>query len=92
MDIKQQQEAIVASMKAEVSKQETDWDKKSSFLHSVWFQPATGRFIFNDLFTRYEVIEPLIEDKTLQFKGVEQHQDEQMLRYVLSQEALSNKN
>ena len=64
---------------------ENEFYKPSSFWHSVWFQPSSGRFLFADQYTRYEVVEPLIENKTLIFVGAENHQGEQMLRYVLSQ-------
>jgi hypothetical protein len=47
-------------------------------------EPSSGRFLFADQYTRYEVVEPLIENKTLVFKGIESHQGEKMLRYVLS--------
>jgi hypothetical protein len=83
MNTKKQQQDLVASIKDELSK-ENEFHKPSSFWHSVWFQPSSGRFLFADQYTRYEVVEPLIENKTLVFKSVESHQGEQMLRYVLS--------
>jgi hypothetical protein len=82
INIKKQQQDLVASIKEELS-EENEY-KPSSFWHSVWFQPSAGRFLFGDRYTRYRVVEPLIANKTLVFKGVESHQGEKMLRYVLS--------
>jgi len=79
MNIAQQQTDLVALIKQELLK-----EKPSSFFHSVWFRPLSSRFLFGDKYTRYEVIEPLIENKTLVFKAIESHQGEQMLRYVLA--------
>jgi hypothetical protein len=76
MNIEKQQEALLALMKNEKL-------NDSSFYHSVWFQPSSGRFLFDDKYTRYEIVEPLIENKTLVFKGIENHQGESMLRYTL---------
>jgi hypothetical protein len=76
MNIEKQQEALLALMKNATL-------NDSSFYHSVWFQPSSGRFLFADQYTRYEVVEPLIENKTLVFKGIENHQGESMLRYTL---------
>ncbi|TDE45488.1 hypothetical protein E0I26_05935 [Flavobacterium rhamnosiphilum] len=83
MDIKKQQEDLVTSIKNELSLKSKIY-KPSLYLDSVWFQPKTGRFLFNDTFKRYEIVEPLIECGVLIFKGIENHQDEKMLRYVLS--------
>jgi hypothetical protein len=83
MNIENQQQDLVASIKHELAKEDPFY-KGSSMWHSVWFQPSSGRFLFADKYTRYEVIEPLIENKTLTFQSVESHQGEQMLRYVLS--------
>jgi hypothetical protein len=77
MNIEKQQEALLSSMK-NVSLND------SSFYHSVWFLPLSGRFLFADTYIRYEVVEPLIENKTLVFKGIENHQGESMLRYALN--------
>lgn len=88
MYIKKQQEDLVASIKHELSK-ENEFYTASSLWHSVWFQPSSGRFLFADQYTRYEIIEPLIKDKTLVFKGIEKHQGELMLRYILSNEGVS---
>lgn len=83
MNIEKQQQDLIASIKHELAK-ENEFYKASSMWHSVWFQPSSGRFLFTDQYTGYEVIEPLIENKTLTFQSVESHQGEQMLRYVLS--------
>lgn len=82
INIKEQQQDLIALIKQELA--EGNEYKPSSFFHSVWFQPSSGRFLFEDLYTRYSVVEPLIANKTLVFKGVENHQGEKMLRYVLS--------
>jgi hypothetical protein len=84
MNTEKQQQDLVASIKHELAK-ENEFYKPSSYFHSVWLQPSSGRFLFADQYTRYEVVEPLIENKTLVFVGVENHQGEKMLRYVLSQ-------
>lgn len=83
MNIEKQQQDLIASIKHELAK-ENEFYKPSSFWHSVWFQPTSARFVFGDQYIRYEVVEPLIENQTLVFKGVEIHQGEKMLRYVLS--------
>jgi hypothetical protein len=83
MNTEKQQQDLVDSIKHELAK-ENEFYKPCSYFHSVWFQPSSGRFLFADQYTRYEVVEPLIENKTLTFKGIENHQGEQMFRYVLS--------
>ena len=82
INIEKQQHELVASMKRELSK-ENEFYKPSSLWHSVWFQPSSGRFLFADQYTLYAVVQPLIQNKILVFKGIESHQGEQMLRYVL---------
>jgi hypothetical protein len=89
MNTEKQQQDLVASIKHELAK-ENEFYKSSSFWHSVWFQPSSGRFLFADQYTRYEVVEPLIENKTLIFVGSENHQGEQMLRYVLSEQNVNS--
>jgi len=74
------QQGIINRIKEELKSHK----KPSSYYHSVWFRPLTGRFLFEDMYVYYEVIEPLIDNKTLVFKGVENHQGEKMLRYVLA--------
>jgi hypothetical protein len=81
--INEQQENLITILKQELAK-ENKFYKTSTFLNSVWFKPETGRFLFNDYYVRYEVIESLIENKTLIFEGIEKHQGEKMLRYVLN--------
>jgi len=83
VSVKKQQQDLVDSIKHELAK-ENEFYKPSSYFHSVWFQPSSGRFLFADQYTRYEIVEPLIENKTLAFKGIENHQGEKMLRYSLS--------
>lgn len=82
MNIEKQQQYLVTAIKQELSR-EDEFYKPSPFWHSVWFQPSTGRFLFADNYIKYEVIEPLIENKTFIYKGYENHQGEQMLRYVV---------
>lgn len=83
MNIEKQQHDLVACIQHELAK-ENEFYKPSSFWHSVFFRPSSGRFLYADEYIRYEVVEPLIENRTLIFKGFEIHQGEQMLRYVLS--------
>lgn len=83
MKIKKQQQDIVDAIEKELTNKHK-YHKPSYYRHSVWFQPLSGRFLFDDTYIRYEVIEPLIENNKLVFKGVENHQGEKMLRYVLS--------
>jgi hypothetical protein len=83
MDIKKQQEDLVNSIKNELSLKSKIY-KTSPYRDSVWFQPKSGRFLFDDTFRKYEIIEPLIESGEFVFKGIENHQGEKMLRYVLS--------
>jgi hypothetical protein len=82
MNIQKKQNEIIDSIKKELSNDNIF--KPSSFKHSVWFQPECAKFLYNDEYIEYEVIEPLIENKTLRFKKIENHQGEQMIRYVLS--------
>ena len=82
--VEQQQEYLIASIRQEIEGA-YKYFNPSSFRHSVWFQPSSGRFLYDDRYRRYEVIEPLIENKTLVFKGIEKHQGEKMLRYTLTQ-------
>lgn len=74
--------SLVASIKHELAKGNEVYKPLSSY-HSVWFQPSLGRFLFGDRHLKYEVVESLIDNKTLIFNGVESHQGEEMLRYVL---------
>ena len=82
MNIEKKQNEIIDSMKKELLKDNTL--KPSSFRHSIWFRLGCAKFLYNDEYIEYQVIEPLIENKTLRFKRIENHQDEQMIRYVLS--------
>jgi hypothetical protein len=84
MNIEKTQQALVASIKEEFKNFRDNPNRRpSSYRHSVWFQPLSGRFLYDDTFINYEVVEPLIENETLVFKGIENHQGEKMLRYVL---------
>ena len=82
--VKQQQEYLIASIRQEIEGMNKHFNP-SSYRHSVWFQPSSGRFLYDDRYRRYEVIEPLIKNKTLVFQGIEKHQGEKMLRYTLTQ-------
>jgi hypothetical protein len=83
-EIKAQQKQIIDSIQKEIWGAD-EFMKPSAMLHSVWFYFKIGRFLYNDSCIRYEVIEPLIEDGTLVFFGIEPHQGEQMARYVLTE-------
>jgi hypothetical protein len=76
-----EQKYILNEMREEVG---STTHKPSSFLHSVWFEPTSGRFLFEDSHIPYEIIEPLIYNNTLTYKGIENHQAEKMLRYILA--------
>lgn len=82
--VEQQQEALIASIRQEIEGT-YKYFNPSAFRDSVWFQPSSGRFLYDYRYRRYEVIEPLIKNKTLVFKGIEKHQGEKMLRYTLTQ-------
>jgi hypothetical protein len=84
MNIKKQQENLINSIEDELGKPEDIGLKHSSFYHSVWFEPLAGRFLYADKWVLYEVVEPLILNKTLLYKGFETHQGQKMLRYVLA--------
>ena len=74
---------IIEAIEHELSL-EDEFYKPQGMFHSVWFLPERGMFMYADCLVRHEVIRPLIENKTLVFKGIEQHQGEPMPRYVLS--------
>lgn len=85
MNIEKQQQELIRLIKEELSL----YDKgqlPSSYRHSVWFYPEYGRFLFDDSFIRYEVVEPLIQKGILIYKKFQEHQGEKMIRYVLSKE------
>lgn len=82
MNIEKQQNKIIDSIKKELSKDNIL--KPSSFRNSVWFQPDCAKFLYDDVCISNKVIEPLIDNEVLIFKGIENHQGERMLRYVLS--------
>ena len=45
MNTEKQQQDLVDSIKHELAK-ENEFYKPSSYFHSVWFQPSSGRFLF----------------------------------------------
>lgn len=83
MDVKKQQQDLIDSIKSELAK-ERKFNKPSSFKHSIWFCPTTGGFLYDDRCLKDEIVRPLIEAKIIVFKGMETHQGEKMLRYILS--------
>ena len=83
INIEKQQQYIIGAMDNE-RKKTHKWDLRSSFKEAVYFEPASGRFLFDDGYIRYEVIEPLIADGTLVYKEFAMHQGDKMLKYVLS--------
>jgi len=83
VSIEKQQQYIIDAINEELKKTHK-FDLRNSFRQAVWFEPASGRFLFDDEFIRYEVIEPLITDGTLEFKSFEMHQGDKMLKYVLA--------
>jgi hypothetical protein len=76
ISIKQQQENLLEKLK-EYSNSE------SSHQHSVWYWPEGGKFLHNDYSIKYEVVQPLIQEKKLVFKQIESHQGMLMPRYIL---------
>jgi hypothetical protein len=76
------QKFIIGSIKKELEESDKYW-QTSSFRHSVWFSPILGHFLYNDLILGSDIIQPLIDNKTLKLKGIENHQGEKMIRYVL---------
>lgn len=81
--IEKNQRSIIEAIKNELSR-EDEFYKPQGMFSSVWFLPDVGLFMYADCLVRHEVIRPLIENKTLVFKGIEKHQGELMPRYVLS--------
>lgn len=76
------QKSIINSIKKELVESDR-YLQASSFRHSVWFSPILGHFLYNDLAVAFDIIQPLIDNKILKFKGIENHQGEKMIRYVL---------
>ena len=83
MDIEIQQRSIIESIEYELSLAD-EFYKPQGMFHSVWFLPDAGEFMYADMLVKHDVIKPLIEAKKLVYKGIEQHQGQQMPRYVLS--------
>ena len=75
------QRKIIEAIKYELSL-EDEFYKPQPMFDSVWFYPQRGMFMYADCLVRHEIIRPLIENKTLIFKGMENHQGELMVRYV----------
>jgi hypothetical protein len=84
MNIEHNQKAIIDAIEHELSLA-NEFYTPSSMYHSVWFYPLIGVFLFADCVVKYEVIYPMIESKKLVYKGIESHQGELMVRYVLNQ-------
>lgn len=79
-DIRKAQDYILECIEMELKK-----EHQSSIFNAVWFYPKIGAFLYADFPVTHEVIYPLIENKTLVYKGVERHQDELMPKYVLNE-------
>jgi len=83
MDIEKHQKAIIEAIEHELSLA-NEFYKPQGMFHSVWFVPDIGEFMYADALVKHEVIRPLIKNKTLTFKCIENHQGEPMPRYVLT--------
>lgn len=83
MNIEKQQKAIIEAIYHELSLAD-EFYRPSSMHHSVWFYPLLGIFLFADCPVKFEVIHPMIQSKQLIYKGIESHQGELMVRYVVS--------
>ena len=82
MTIEEQQELIISLIQDELLKpKELGAPLKS--LIAVWFEPSMGRFLYQDVWVRYEAISQLIDRKILEFKGIEFYQGTEMLMYSL---------
>jgi len=88
-NIQMQQQYIINMIKAEL-KLEDEFYKPQDMFHSVWFFPIFSIYIYADCPVRHEVVFPLIENNILRYKGIEKHQDEMMVRYVLSDAEIKN--
>jgi hypothetical protein len=82
INIETQQQYIIDSINEERQKTHK-FDLRNPFREAVYFEPSYGRFLFDDGYIRYEVIEPLIADGTLVYKEFAMHQGDKMLKYVL---------
>lgn len=60
------------------------YKKSSPYRDSVWFKPDEGKFLYNDLFIKRDLITEMIKDGILVYKGIGMHQNEQMLQYKLN--------
>lgn len=79
--IKEAQEHIVTCLENEINKEE-----QSSYFNAVWFCPEIGGFLYADYPILHSVIFPLIENKTLVYKGLERHRGKLMPKYILNEE------
>lgn len=88
-NIEKQQSYILNMIKAEL-KLEDEFYKPQGMFNSVWFYPKFSIYLYADAPVRHEVIFPLLEKDILVYKGIEKHQDEMMVRYVLSDAEIKN--
>ena len=58
----------------------TYWE---NMYYCVFFQPSTGRFLFDDRYYHWKIIFPMIEKNILKFKGMKKHQGELMPSYSI---------
>jgi hypothetical protein len=59
--------------------------KYGSFHDAVWFLPERGIYMYCDAPLRFEIAYPLIEVKVLKSDGINMHQGEEMVKYVLTE-------
>lgn len=57
---------------------------------SVFLQPRTGMFLYDDLYCDLAVITDMIKEGTLVFLKFEDHQGEKMVRYGLNKNIIKN--
>lgn len=56
---------------------------KNTMYTSIWLQPTTGKFLFQDLYVDSEIIIELIKIEVIKYKKIGFHQGERMLQYTL---------
>ena len=54
-----------------------------NMFYCVFFQPSTGKFLFEDRYYHWEIIFPMIEKDILKFTGIKKHQGELMPSYSI---------
>lgn len=54
----------------------------SSHYNAIYFQPKTGKFLYADTYINNEIVNNLINDKTITYIGNCIHQSEKMLKYI----------